>query len=81
MVRTTGQLNRMLMQHRIRTAMSPLTRVATTAPFRVRGVDTEEVTGAVDIGAATETFLRHSGHTHPVRMHRSRRSFEKGGNV
>jgi len=57
---TTGRLNRIPMRHRIRTPMFIPTREATTVPFHVPGVDTEEVTGAV---AATEAFPRHSGRT------------------
>jgi hypothetical protein len=78
----------MPMQHRIRTLMSIPTREATTVPFRVRGMDTEDRTGAVLLGAATEALPHHSGHTDPAlhqglprgRVHRSRRSFEKGVN-
>ena len=86
---TTGRLNRIPMRHRIRTPMFIPTREATTVPFRTRGVKTKEVCGAVATGAATEAFFRHSGRTcpaihqrlHHVRAHRSRRGFEKGGNV
>ena len=64
-----------MLRHRIRTPMVIPTREATTVPFRARGVDTEKVTGAVDSGAATEAFLRHSGRTCPAihqRLHQVR---------
>jgi len=56
--------------------MSIPTREATTDPFRVRGVDSEEGTGAMDTGAATD-----DQRLYHARRPRFRRSFEKADNV